>query len=111
VVEGHGGQLGRAPADRPKVGWATRGGERRRKGEERPWLGHAKLGRGGKRLPKRGGGQAGSRGRGAPSGPPEGEKGERKGLGFFLFPPSFSPIPYPKCTFHKFTHPQTKIDA
>jgi hypothetical protein len=48
-------ELGRTPAGRPKAGWASRGGERRMKGEERPQLGRAKLDRGGKCRPKRGG--------------------------------------------------------
>jgi hypothetical protein len=81
------------------------------RGEGRP--------RGGNAGAREGGGQAacqvGPRGRGAPGGPPEGEKGERKGLVFFflfslfnLFSNlCFSSSSSPKCMFHKFTQ-QTK---
>jgi hypothetical protein len=56
------------------------------------------------------GGQAaaGLRGGARLGGPPREKRGE-KGFGVFYFP--FCSNSSPKCTFHKFTRPQTKVDA
>jgi hypothetical protein len=63
------GQLGRAPAGRPKTGWATHGGEE--EGEEE----RSRLGRR----------QTGPRGRGHARWAARRRKGGRKGLGVSIF--------------------------